>query len=284
MPEPGSLVLCADDYGLSDGICDAVDALIAKGRLTATGAMTGLPAWRRRAQGLRRLAEQYPVDVGLHLTLTDQRPLTAAAGLADAGALPPVGRLIRGALTGSLPRESIRDELGAQLDAFEDAWGGPPDFVDGHQHAHVLPGIRRLVVEEIARRYPPGSVWLRTCGEPLGSILRRRIGAAKAQVVSTLAAGLPGLAARNAIPTNDSFRGFYDFGETPPYAEVFRRCLAGPGQRILLHCHPGRVDAELRSLDSLLEPRERELAFLASDECGVLLDAAGLRPARFRDL
>ena len=36
----GKLVLCADDYAISEGVCDAVEDLIALGRIAAAGAMT----------------------------------------------------------------------------------------------------------------------------------------------------------------------------------------------------------------------------------------------------
>lgn len=277
------IVLCADDYGMSAGVSAAIEELVAAGRLSATGAMTGLPGWRRYGPSLRTLAADRPADVGLHLTLTGQRPITAAPGLAVDGRLPEIGRLIAGAFARTLPLAAVHEELAAQLDAFEDVWGGPPDFLDGHQHAHALPGIRRVVVEELARRYPAGSVWLRDCREPLARARARRVGFAKAVTVGTLALGLKREAARTGVPTNDSFRGLYDFSERMPYRDVFRAALTGPGNRILVHCHPGRVDDELRALDPLQEPRERELAYLASEECGADLAAAGVRPARFRE-
>ena len=40
-------------------------------------------------------------------------------------------------------------------------------------------------------------------------------------------------------------------------------------------CHPGFVDTELERLDSLTTLREKEFAFLASDEFPALLAARG---------
>jgi predicted glycoside hydrolase/deacetylase ChbG (UPF0249 family) len=282
--ERKTIVLAADDYGLSSGVCDAIEELVACKRLSATGAMTGLPAWRRRGEGLRRLVVEHPADVGLHFTLTDQRPLTRALSLAVDGRLPPIGRLMRRAFAHTLPLDAVREELRAQLDSFEEVWGGPPDFVDGHQHVHLLPGVRTVVIEEMAHRYASAAFWLRSCHEPVAQARARGIGFGKALTIGTLGLGLEAHAARFGIPTNDSFRGLYDFSERPAYAEVFRRSLTGPGNRILVHCHPGHVDEELRALDPLLEPREREFAFLSSPECGEALEAAGMQLGRFRDI
>lgn len=278
-----AIVICADDYGLSMGICDAIESLIARGRLSATGAMTGLPAWQRRAGDFRQLIKSHPADVGLHFTLTGQRPLSPARGLAKDGRLPEIGALILRALAGSLPRAAIRDELRAQLDAFEDQWGAPPDFLDGHQHAHALPGIRAIVLDELSARYSGHPLWVRNCTEPAAWARRRRLGWRKAMIVGTLAAGSAQAARRAGFASNDSFRGLYGFTPDPPYGDVFRASLQGPGARILVHCHPGTVDEELRRLDPLLEPRERELAYFTSERCGEDLIAAGVRPARFRE-
>jgi len=278
-----AIVICADDYGLSMGVCDAIEALIERGRLSATGAMTGLPSWRRRAGDFRALVAAHPADVGLHFTLTGQKPLSPARDLAKDGRLPDIGALIVRALSGNLPREAIRDELRAQLDAFEDHWGAPPDFLDGHQHAHALPGIRSIVIEELSARYPGHPIWVRNCTEPAAWARRRRLGWRKAMVVGTLAAGGAQMARKAGFAVNDSFRGLYGFTPEPPYREVFRASLSGPGERILVHCHPGMVDEDLARLDPLLEPRERELAYLGSDSCGEDLMAAGVRAARFRE-
>ena len=247
--------------------------------------MTGLPGWRRGSGELSRLVRQHPADIGLHLTLTGQRPLTSAQGLAANERLPSIATLTRAALTRSLPLEAVRAELRAQLDAFEDVWGAPPDYLDGHQHCHILPGIRREVMEELANRYD-GSPWLRSCGEKLHRAARRRIGFPKAAVVGAFNTGLRAQAARHGIATNDSFRGFYDFSDRLPYAQVFRGSIADAADsgRVLVHCHPGRVDAELVALDPLTAPRERELAYLASSECGDDLARAGVRAARFAEL
>lgn len=262
---------------------EAIEELIVRGRLSATGAMTGMPGWKRRAGGLRALTAVHPADIGLHLTLTGQRPLTPARGLARDGRLPEIGPLILRALAGALPRAALHDEVRAQFDAFEDAWGAPPDFIDGHQHAHALPGIREIVIGEMTARYAGRLPWLRNCTEPAAWACRRRLGLRKALVVGTLAAGSAARAAQAGIASNDSFRGLYGFTPDPPYREVFRAGLRGPGERALMHCHPGIVDDELRRLDPLLEPRERERAYLSSDACGEDLETAGVRPSRLRE-
>ncbi|KON82081.1 ChbG/HpnK family deacetylase [Azoarcus sp. PA01] len=277
------LIVCADDFGIAPGVSDAIAELIAARRLTATSCMTGLPDWRRCAPTLRQVILRNPADVGLHLTLTDHAPVSRASGLARHGRLPTLGHLLPRTLAGAVRRDSIADELRAQLDAFEDIWGGPPAYVDGHQHVHVLPLVREVLVEELHRRYVPNTVWVRDCVESSGRCLRRRVALPKALFISRLALGLRRLLRNYALPANDGFAGLHDFSGRRPFGALMRRFLETSGPRPLLHVHPGRVDATLRACDSLTAPREVELAYLASAQFPRDLATAGLRPARFAD-
>ena len=280
-PATRPVVVCADDYGLAPGVSEAIAALVATGRLSATSCMSALPDWRRGARPLRAVTAGAPADVGLHLTLTDQPPLSAAARRAWGERLPPLGRLLAAALAHRLPAQAVADEIRAQLDAFEDAWGDAPDHVDGHQHVHVLPGVREPLVAELLRRHPRGRVWVRDCVEPPLRSLQRREAAGKAWFISALARGLHRQLREAGLPCNEGFSGLHDFSVERPFAAKMRRFLAGTGPRPLVHVHPGRVDAALRACDPLTTPREAELAYLASAEYLADLAAAGLRPARF---
>jgi predicted glycoside hydrolase/deacetylase ChbG (UPF0249 family) len=277
-------VFCADDYGLAPGVNEGIAGLIAAGRLSATSCMVGLPDWRPGVAGLREAIAKSAADVGLHLTLTDQRPLSRAPRLAPGARFPGLARLLPRALARQLPAEEVKDEIRAQLDAFEDAWGAPPDYVDGHQHMHLLPTVREALVEEIGRRYPAGSVYARDCRERPGTILRRGVAVQKALFLAWLGGGFATLARRAGIPMNEGFAGLHDFSGRVPFRQLMQAFLREPGPRPLIHVHPGRVDAALRERDSLTGPREVELAYLASADFAEDLVAARLTVGRFRCL
>lgn len=280
------VVICADDYGLSPGVSQAIEGLIAQGRLSATSVMTTLPDWQTSGAGLKALTRQHPADIGLHLTLTEQPPLTACAGLAEGGRLPPVGTVLSRALLRRLPAAAIRDEIRAQLDRFEDVWGDIPDYIDGHQHVHSFPQIGGLLVQEMTRRYGhlPRRPYLRSVFETPGRLRRHGGSTAKGLILTTLSVPFDRLAHRAGFQANSSFRGLYDFFMAEDYRPLFRRLLRDPGPRTLLHCHPGQTDDVLKSRDSLTWPRERELAYLSSAACAEDLEEAGVRPARFSAL
>src|SRR3712207_4468643 len=130
------VVLCADDYGLTEGVSRGILELAEIGRISATSAMTSLPDWPRLAPALRPLAGR--IGVGLHLNFTTGTPLGPLPALAPNGRFPALQDLLRRAFRGGLPAAEVRGEIDRQLDAFEHAFGAPPAFVDGHQHVHVL--------------------------------------------------------------------------------------------------------------------------------------------------
>jgi len=268
-----SVVLCADDFGLTDGVSRGILDLAEAGRLSATGAMTNMPGWRRNAPGLRPLKGR--IGVGLHLNLTTGSPLGPVPGLAD-GAFPPLNEVLRRALTRRLSFSGIRQEIARQLDAFEEFWGAPPDFVDGHQHVHVLPGVRQPLLAELKGRDLAGRVWLRDPSDTLAAIHRRRIGRGKALAVKTLARGFRRSAHVAGFRTNEGFSGFAPFDLSVPAERIFADALTALGPHPVVMCHPGRVDEELRGLDPAVESRAAELAYLASEEFGALLEQRGI--------
>jgi predicted glycoside hydrolase/deacetylase ChbG (UPF0249 family) len=272
------IILCADDYAMTEGVSRAIGELAAARRLSATSVMTTSAHWPRMAP--RLLVHRGHLSIGLHLNLTLGRPLGQMPRLAPLGTLPPLGSLTAWALGGVLDAEEIGAEIGRQLDHFEAALGFPPDHIDGHQHVHVLPGIRRALLREIARRYRARPPLMRDPSDRLSSILSRRTTAVKALVVAALAIGFASSARKRGLQTNDSFAGFSRFDEREPYAEELEQALSGPGGRHLVMCHPGHPDAELATLDPVVNRRRMEYEALMADPT---LMARIWRPARRGD-
>lgn len=262
------VVLCADDYGLSEAVSRGILELARAGRISATGAMTNCPAWRRMAAPLREVRDR--VAVGLHLNLTAGAPLGAMARFAPGGAFPRMGELLPRALTGRLPLDEIGAEIARQLDAFEAAFGQAPAFVDGHQHVHVLPGIRPALLD-VLRRAGYRDLWLRDPSDKVRSILARRVEAKKALAVKALAFGFAKAAQEAGFDTNEGFSGFSPFDPAVEPGQVLHAALHKLGSRPVVMCHAGYVDDELRSLDLVVETRPQELYYLASGHFATLL-------------
>lgn len=275
------IALCADDYGLSYGVSVGILEALDAGRLTAVSALVNGPRWPAMGRELRRRSQN--ADVGLHFNLTLGHPLGPMPTFAPDGNFPPVSTVIRSALRRKLPMEEIRAEIDRQLDRFESVMERGPDFVDGHQHVHGLPGIRDALIEAMAARGLAGRAWLRNAGDGLHRIVLRRAHARKALAVRSLSSGFRHAAQLHGFSTNDSFAGFSDFHPGKDYAQAFETYLRAPGRRHLVMCHPGHVDDELKAQDPVTTTREQELAFLLSPRLPEMLEKRGLRLARLSE-
>lgn len=271
-----AVVLCADDFGLTEGVSRGILELADMGRLSATSAMTNCPAWASTAPLLKALAGR--IGVGLHLNLTTGAPLGPMPSFAPGGAFPANGAVVARALTLRLPQEEIAAEIARQLDAFEAALGRAPDFVDGHQHVHVLPGVRGALLRLLQERGLKG-IWLRDPRDRLGAILKRRISREKALVVAGFAAGFGRAARRAGFDTNDGFSGYspFDQADEDEMHALFAGAFSALGPRHLVMCHPGYPDEALRGLDQVIESRGRERSYLASERFAELLRSRGVR-------
>lgn len=272
-------MLCADDFAISPGVSAAIIDLLTRRRLSATSCMTASPHWPRLAKGLSPFTAS--ADIGLHLTLTDHPPLGEMPRLAPRGRLPRLGHLMRVAFTGGLDRGEVRAEIHRQLHAFVAATGCMPDFIDGHQHVHLLPKIREEVLALFAGALAGHPCYLRSCWEPPRQILARGVAVGRAGTIALLSLPLRHEAGRRAIPVNDSFRGVADFARSEDYPKHVPRFLGGPGARPIIMCHPGFADAELAAADPVTAEREREYAYFAGDGFLDDLAAAGCRLVRF---
>jgi predicted glycoside hydrolase/deacetylase ChbG (UPF0249 family) len=274
VPATRRVVLCADDYGLTAGVSDGILQLAEAGRVTATSCMTTTSHWRERAPELR--AFEGHIAVGLHLNLTAGAPLGPMPVLAEGGGFPSVGDLLQRAYTGRLSGQEIEEEVARQLEAFEGAFGRPPDFVDGHQHVHVLPMLRQALIGVLARRGLAGRLWLRDPSDGIVPVVRREVSANKALVVKALAIGFRRLANAAGFSTNEGFSGFAPFDGSVPVERIFRRAFRDLGPRPVVMCHPGEVDDDLHRVDDAVESRARELAYLSSAAFAELLAKRGI--------
>jgi predicted glycoside hydrolase/deacetylase ChbG (UPF0249 family) len=264
--------LCADDYGISPGVNRGIRDLIARGRLNATSVMVvggaighdEVEALKTAAAGRSRCA------IGLHVTLTAPfRPLTMHFHPTHGGLFPTFPRLLRAGFARRLDGEIIRTEVMVQLKSFSELFGKPPDFVDGHQHAQLYPGVRDGFLDAVKEIAP--NAWVRQAGRP--SSLARALTEPKALFLDLLSTEFRRRAARASLAVNPGFAGAYDFSKAPDFASLMAQFLGGLPDGGVIMCHPGFVDEALMDLDPLTTQREREHAYLAGDQFPALLAA-----------
>ena len=269
---PRRIWLCADDYGMADGVNRAIRDLIGRGRLNATSVMVvGTAIGRGEVKALQDAAAGSPrCAIGLHATLTAPfRPLTMHFRPTDGGMFPAFPALLRSGLLRRLDPQMIHAELMVQLKAFQELFGRPPDFVDGHQHAQLFPQVRDAFLLAVKQAAP--GAWVRQGGHV--APLTKRLAVPKALVLDVLSAQFRKRAAMANIPFNPAFAGAYDFSREPDFGALLQQFLKDMPDGGLVMCHPGFVDETLVSLDPLTTQRENEHAFLGGERFPPLLAA-----------
>ena len=259
-----------DDFGLHAGVNDAALRLAAMGRVHAIGCLVGGHAWGKESSGLLRRLDADGIDIGLHLDLTEV-PLLP-------GSRRPLSSLIAASLLRRIDAPAVRSEIRAQLDAFEQALGRGPAFVDGHQHVHQLGVVRRELVEELVDRYRGSKPWLRSTRVARGAGVKDPGGwhaIVKPRGIALLGSrALASMARRTGFGQNRRLLGVYDFrGGAQRYRDLLAAWLRAAGEADLLMCHPS---AGLHEADLLIEARHAEFQVLSGTAFDAMLRDAGV--------
>ncbi|TDT94423.1 hypothetical protein DFO45_2169 [Azorhizobium sp. AG788] len=261
------IVICADDYGIAPGVSAAIRALLAERRINATSVMTVLPDLFEEADALMPLTSGQ-ASIGLHVTLTGNfEPLTHGF---KGATFPSLGRLMAMSFARRLDPVNVKAEIETQFLAFEEAFGRPPDHVDGHQHVHLLPTIREAVLEVTRSRAP--EAWVRDCTPAPGALVGLDL---KGRYIGFLARGFAAEAKALGLATNRGFAGAYNFKMGTNFGRLLTQFISGLEDGGLVMVHPGMVDEALGKRDPLTSPREAEYEVLAGAQLPQILLATG---------
>jgi len=191
------IVLCADDYGYSPGVSRGIRELLEHGRLSATSCMVVFPEFESDGPLLKPFLGH--ADIGLHFTLTMDRSLKTVA--LEAHLRPPLLSTMIAALE-------------QQVETFARVLGRPPDYIDGHQHVHVLPVVRGAVVQ-VAKRI---GAWVRSTSDPIGLSMCRRPGALESLYLARASRRLAALAGAATFRPTAAFAACARFARKKPSA------------------------------------------------------------------
>ena len=191
------LIVTADDFGAAREVNEAVEAAHRGGILTAASLMVSAPAADDAVARARRTPS---LRVGLHLVLTEGRPLLPASAVGHlvdgSGSFRTDMAALGAAIAFSTQaRRELAAEITAQFAAFR-ATGLPLDHCNAHKHFHLHPVIGRLMAEiggrfglraarvpsepaAVLRKIEPRTRWApEALAAPLTMLLRRRFRAA----------------------------------------------------------------------------------------------------------
>ena len=261
--------LCADDFGLNGGINQAILDLINKKRINAVSCMSIFEDNKKSASQLAKAVHKNGnVQIGLHLTLTEYSPISSMPDFAPNG-FPSIKTILVKSHLRRLNKQELENEIIAQIDSFHNLFGFAPDFLDGHQHVHVLPVIRDIVLNAAVERLAPGG-WVRSCHQAISSSIKTGTALSRTLLISRLSSQLQRHLIAKNIDTNHHFWGINEFDPISNYRSLFIKWLAAAAKTqgpVLFMCHPGQVDYGIDLPDDPIAlHRPNEYAYFGSPE------------------
>lgn len=275
-----SLILTADDFGMSVEVNEAVETAHREGVLTCASLLVTGSAVEdavRRARGMPRLG------VGLHLALVAAPPASPPETIPALMHADGSGLGERPMLTGAWMAVSrkvqaqVEREVRAQLDLYRRS-GLALDHVDGHWHAHQHPFVHRLLARFASEfgiravrvpREPPLASWRAADRQAL----RRRVtdAAAHRLILTDMRRSLR----RAGIAHNDWFFGKSDGGDMN-----LQRLLG-----VVRHLPPGVSEAGLHPATGRWSgPHAPPAGWRAEAELAALVDPALAEACRADDV
>ncbi|MDQ2912642.1 MAG: ChbG/HpnK family deacetylase [Chloroflexota bacterium] len=261
-----TIVVTADDLGLSPGVTKGVLESHRRGIVRSTSLIVTADS---SAEAAAQARMEPDLEVGLHIDLVGGWPVSDPAAIRslidDEGRFLGLAELTKRLFSGRVRAGEVATEVRAQA-ALARSWGILPLAWDSHRHVHLIPPVAR-VVGRIAR--DEGVRWVRRARSP-----RAWTGPKEAALrAATFASAL----AYRGIPGN---RWYVDITSQRPRLDAASVALlatyGGVGE---IGSHPGYVDEILRSTDTLVADRPKELEVLTDP---LLKTAFGSEAVRWR--
>lgn len=278
------IIINADDFGLCDGVNEAVVQAHTQGVLTSATIMAYMPA----ADEAVKIARQLPtLGVGVHLNLFEGSPVSKDASidclLNDDGQFTysPL-KLSVLSIAGHKIRNAIAAELAAQIQWVIDN-GLSPTHLDSHKHIHSFPAIFPIVCR-LAREFEIAAIRfalepkaLSAMPWPLSSPGDKK----RAKKIRTMAM-------INRIQNPDFLKtdALLGVAHTGRIDVNFFRAVAlyNTAATVEVMTHPGLLDGLDRSKTRLLHQRKVELEALCSEKTKQYLEDAGIKLVHYGQL
>jgi len=243
------LIINADDFGITDGVCRGIVEAIERGLVCTTTAMVCMPGSTDR---IAQWAPRIKGRTGLHLQLTgDCQPCLPAKEIPSL--LTPQGRFPRHPHDVKADPHEVKKEWRAQVARLRSA-GVEPNHLDSHHHIHRSPDYFPVYAELAAE-----------LGIPARNAKRATAGFLDARGVRH-----PTACITNWYGDNTDLQGLIACLEAA-YLKY------GGDQLLELMCHPGYVDDELAAISTCNSQRGREFGVLTASDTAIVLAEMGIQ-------
>ena len=146
------LIINADDFGLNEGVVQAICELYEAGLISSSSCMTNMPAWPKAAAYLR---EHPDFAAGVHLVFNDGYPVLPGkqvpALLGENGQFLSDQQIMWGFKPGTSSQLFV--ELQAQIERFIQDVGILPDHLDNHCPISYVRPDRFKITLDLAQEY-----------------------------------------------------------------------------------------------------------------------------------
>jgi predicted glycoside hydrolase/deacetylase ChbG (UPF0249 family) len=248
-----NIVICADDFGYNDEVSAGIIKLLNFGTINATSCMVNLPISQNYINQLLSSVKEN-IDIGLHLNFTE------GFAISNHKPLPSLKKILLKSHFDQLDYTKIYNEIKCQIIKFISLFNKNPDFIDGHQHVHHLPIIRKALINlYIDLGLNETFTYIRSVSNVVGDAnLKTKI------IKSTGANKLLRLMDKFNIPTNDNFSGIYNFKNKKPFSKIMNDTYSSIRDKGIIMCHPGQSSSRP---DELKCSRPIELEYFSSQQC-----------------
>jgi chitin disaccharide deacetylase len=159
------IIINADDFGYSDGICKAILELLDAGAITSTSIMCAAIGAEERLRSWQ--VSKLLGVAGVHLQLTSGKPLSPVDEVSTL--IDQRTGWFRDPRTGQLPdTNEVELEWRCQIEAARAVLGGPPTHLDSHHGLHRIPEFFEIYVKLASELNIP----VRGAGGKLGKRMR----------------------------------------------------------------------------------------------------------------
>ena len=136
------LIVNADDFGLSEGVCLGILKAHRDGILTSTTCMMNM----ENIEKYLEMTKAYPnLGLGVHLNITVGKPLTKVSFIDEKGNFK--SRDTYKNREAIVLQEELYQEWKAQIEKFIKITGHKPTHLDSHHHVHLLRSNRDVVLK-----------------------------------------------------------------------------------------------------------------------------------------
>ena len=253
------IILCADDFGQNQSISEGILQLVQNQRLSAVSCMTNSQSFSRYEKELKEMSNT--IALGLHINLTHD----ARQNSSNPKLFFSLQELLLKAFLRLLPLKEIYAHIEEQMQIFKAVFERAPDFIDGHQHVHQLPGIRDIVIDICNKISPKKEIYIRVPANiSMRKIFHYDSSLKKTMIFLTGSLGLRNRLRSSGIPFNTTFSGIYDFKNAPTFRANFLGFLNEIEEGGVIMCHPGLPSDDFT--DPLQNFRHHEFNYLMSDQ------------------